>query len=73
MNIDRKPHSLTTGCTIFPSMQRTFIGKDQIQGHKVILNKFQRTEILQSLVPTVMWLSWKSIIKVSRKADIFRN
>lgn len=54
MNTCRKLHSPTPGHTIFLSTYKTFIAKDQVQGHKVSPNKFQRTEILQSLVPVAM-------------------
>lgn len=42
MNTYRKLHPPTAGHTVFISTYKTFVAKDQIQGHKASPNKLQR-------------------------------
>lgn len=41
MNTYRKLHLPTAGHTVFISTYRTFVAKDQIQGHKASPNNFK--------------------------------
>ena len=49
IDIYRTLHLKTTGFTFFSSAHRMFSRIDHMLGHKIILNKFKRIEIISSL------------------------
>ena len=47
--MDRTLHSMTAGYTFFSSAHGAFFRIDRMLGRKTSLNKFKRTEIIQSM------------------------